>query len=97
MIDKSRCKALAGKLRCASSVGVYPSPEQCFHCAFCEKDDITAIGIPVRPDIVYDGKKYAISCNSDALMQDAAEYLDELLAGYDDDAPIQKEKKERLG
>ena len=82
-MDKSRCKALAGKLRCASSVGVYPSPEQCFHCAFCEKDDITDIGVPAIPDIVKDGRKYALSCNSDILMQETAEFLEDLLEDCD--------------
>lgn len=82
-MDKSRCKALAGKLRCASSVGAYPSPEECFHCAFCEKDDISTIGVPIIPDIVKDGRKYALSCNCDKLMQETAEFLEELLEDCD--------------
>lgn len=79
MINKSWGMAIAKKLRCASSVDSRPTSEECFNCSFCVRDDLTDVDLPIKPDIVVNGTGYAICCDGDKVMQEAAEFIDHVI------------------
>lgn len=73
MIDKSRMKALCGRIDC-SLHAKYPVTEKCLNCYFCSKSETSSGG-----DITIGDKQHFLECNRELLLKECRKVMAEAL------------------